>query len=219
MGKFSELSLFRRMVSMFLFVFSYTLLITLWLVLPISTDKGATLASCLSIGATLYAAIVAYLLLDNWKEQHRDNLKSTYFQKNFNTYIELKDAIYMLQNIYDSWMDDIYRNQGEIEELEDGGLINSTSNVKFKLKKLINRFDHYAIIFKDETYKEVIQEFKEQLEKILDPILNEYHYREGNVHHSEHFHDAENLKGQLPRIVEKYDKKISDLMSEQILLK
>lgn len=219
MKKFSELSLFRRMVSMFLFVFSYTLLITLWLILPISTDKGATLASCLSIGATLYAAVVAYLLLDNWKEQHRDNLKSTYFQKNFNKYIELKDAIYMLQNIYDSWLEDIHRNHGEVEDLEDGGLINSASNVKFKLKELINRFDHYAIIFKDETYKEVIQEFKEQLEKILDPILDEHHDREGDVHHCEHFDDAKNLKEQLPSIIEQYDRRISDLMSKKILLK
>lgn len=71
--KISELSLFRRMLSMFLFIFSYTLLITLWFILPVSTDKGATLASCLNTGATLYAAVVAYLLLDNWKEQHRVN--------------------------------------------------------------------------------------------------------------------------------------------------
>lgn len=76
MKQFSELNLFRRMVSMFLFVFSYTLLITILFVLPISMDKGATLASCLSIGATLYAAVVAYLLLDNWKEQHRANYLS-----------------------------------------------------------------------------------------------------------------------------------------------
>lgn len=177
--KFSGLSLYRRMLSMFLLIFTYVLLVTILFILPISTDKGATLATCLSMGATLYAAIVAYLLLDNWKIQHRENLKSTYLQKNFNKYVELKDAIYMLQNIHNSWLEDIYRNQGEVEDFEDGGLINSTSNVKFRLKELINKFDYYAIIFKDDTYKEVIQEFEEKLEGILNPILDEYHEREG----------------------------------------
>lgn len=219
MKKFSELSLYRRMLSMFLLVFIYVFLITILFILPISTDKGATLASCLSVGATLYAAIVAYLLLDNWKIQHRENLKSAYFQKNFNKYVELKDAIYMLQNIHESWLEDIYRNQGEVDEFDDGGLISGVSKVKIKLKDLISRLNYYAIIFKDDTYQKKIQEFKEQLEKILDPILNEYHEREGQVYHSEHFDDAKNLKEQLPIIINKYDRRISDLMSKQILLK
>ncbi len=219
MKEFSELSLFRRMVSMFLFIFSYILLITILFVLPISMDKGATLATCLSVGATLYAAIVAYLLLDNWKTQHRDNLKSTYFQKNFNKYVELKDAIYLLQGIYESWLEDIYRNQGEVGDYDDGGLINGVAKVKIILKELISRLDYYAIIFKDDTYQKTIKEFKEKLEEILDPILDEYHEREGSVYHSEHIDDAKNLKEQLPVIIEKYDRKISDLMSKQILLK
>src|SRR5690606_13337980 len=112
--KFSELNLYRKMLSMFLLTFSYTLLITIVFIFPISNDKGTTLASCLSVSATLYAAIVAYLLLDNWKIEHRENLKSAYFQKTFDKYIELKDAIYVLQNIHDSWLEDIYRNQGQI---------------------------------------------------------------------------------------------------------
>lgn len=219
MKEFSELSLFRRMVSMFLFIFSYILLITILFVLPISMDKGATLATCLSVGAMLYAAIVAYLLLDNWKTQHRDNLKSTYFQKNFNKYVELKDAIYLLQGIYESWLEDIYRNQGEVGDYDDGGLINGVAKVKIILKELISRLDYYAIIFKDDTYQKTIKEFKEKLEEILDPILDEYYEREGSVYHSEHIDDAKNLKEQLPVIIEKYDRKISDLMSKQILLK
>lgn len=219
MKKFSELSLYRRMLSMFLLVFIYVFLITILFILPISTDKGATLASCLSVGATLYAAIVAYLLLDNWKIQHRENLKSAYFQKSFNKYVELKDAIYMLQNIHESWLEDIYRNQDEVDEFDDGGLISGVSKVKIKLKDLISRLNYYAIIFKDDTYQKTIQEFKEQLEKILDPILNEYHEREGQVYHSEHFDDAKNLKEQLPIIINKYDRRISDSMSKQILLK
>jgi hypothetical protein len=217
--KFSELNLYRKMLSMFLLTFSYTLLITIVFIFPISNDKGATLASCLSVSATLYAAIVAYLLLDNWKIQHRENLKSAYFQKTFDKYIELKDAIYVLQNIHDSWLEDIYRNQGQIDDYEDGGLIKGVSNVKIHLKEIANRFDYYAIIFKDKTYEQTIKEFKAELDKVLDPILEEYHEREGQVYHSEHFDDAKSLKEQLPIIVKQYDESISDLMSNKILLK
>ena len=101
MESFSKLSLHRKMVSMFLFIFSSSLLIALIFILPISHDKGATLASCLSVAATLYAAVVAYLLLDNWKIQHRENLKSTYSQKTFNKYIDLRNSIDVLQNFHD----------------------------------------------------------------------------------------------------------------------
>lgn len=219
MKSFSDVSLHRKMVSMFCFTFSYDLLITIIFILPISNDKGATLASCLSIGATLYAAIVAYLLLDNWKIQHRENLKSTYFQKTFNKYIELKDVIYKLQNIHDSWIEDIYRNQGQVDDYEDGGLIKRVSNVRTHLKEIADRFDYYAIIFQDKTYKQIIKEFKAELDQLLDPILEEYHEREGQIHNSEHLEDAKNLKEQLPKIVEKYDQSISNLMSNKILLK
>ncbi|NNG75398.1 hypothetical protein [Acinetobacter terrae] len=219
MKKFSELSLYRKMLSMFLFIFSYVVLITVVCILPISIDRGATLASCLSFGATLYAAVVAYLLLDNWKVQHRAQLKSDYFQKTFDKYIELKDAIYVLQNIHDSWLEDIYRNQGQIDDCEDGGLIKGVSNVKIHLKEIANRFDYYAIIFKDKTYEQTIKEFKVEIDNVLDPILEEYHEREGQVYHSEHFDDAKSLKEQLPIIVKQYDESISDLMSNKILLK
>lgn len=60
---------------MFLLIFSYTVLIAIVFILPMSIDRGAALASCLSFGATLYAAIVAYLLLDMWKQEH----KASYF--------------------------------------------------------------------------------------------------------------------------------------------
>ncbi|OAL80963.1 hypothetical protein AY606_14135 [Acinetobacter sp. SFB] len=203
---------------MFLLIFSYTVLIAIFFILPISVDRGATLASCLSFGATLYAAVVAYLLLDNWKIQHRENLKSAYFQKTFNKYIELKDAIYVLQNIHNSWIQDMDRYRCHIDDCEDGGLIKGVYKVKIHLKEITNTFDYYAIIFKDKTYGQTIKEFKAELDKVLDPILEQYNERQGNVHHSEHFYDAKNLKEQLPIIVNQYDESISDLMSQQIVL-
>lgn len=117
------MNLLFKMILTFILIFTAIWLFATYKILPLASDSGAVLASCLSAGATIFAAIVAYLLLDNWKIQHRENLKSAYFQKTFDKYIELKDAIYVLQNIHDSWLEDIYRNQGQIDDYEDGGLI------------------------------------------------------------------------------------------------
>ena len=219
MKKFSELSLFRRMVSMFLFVFLYTLLITLWFVLPISTDKGATLASCLSVGATLYAAIVAYLLLDNWKVQHRENLKSNYFQENFDKYVDLENAISTLQNLHDYWLAEIHRNHYEIGEFEDGGLIKQILSVKAHLREITNRFEYYQIIFSDKSYETAIKSFESELNQLLNPILNQYYECEGEVDNLIYLRNAELFKNKLPLIVQKYNDSIYRMMSKDIILK
>ena len=213
------MNLLFKMILMFILIFTAIWLFVTYKILPLATDSGAALASCLSAGATIFAAIVAYLLLDNWKIQHKYQLTSTYFQKTFNSYVELNESLFRLQNHYDSWSEEIYREHGEIDDYEDGGLIKGVSNVKIHLKEIANRFDYYAIIFKDKTYEQTIKEFKAELDKVLDPILEEYHEREGQVYHSEHFDDAKSLKEQLPIIVKQYDESISDLMSNKILLK
>lgn len=207
------------MLSMFLFIFSYVVLITIVFILPISIDRGATLASCLSFGATLYAAVVAYLLLDNWKVQHRTNLKSEYLQKTFDKYIELKDSMIELQNLHDYWKEDIYRNHGEIQDFEDGGLIKKILEVQQHLQQLKSKFHYYSLIFKDQSYKQKIDELKDELDQLLQPILVECHEREGVVHNSEHLNNAENLKSKLPKILEKYDEDLIELMSSKIVLR
>lgn len=218
MRKFSELSLYRKMLSMFLLIFSSIVLITIFLILPISIDRGAALASCLSFGVTLYAAVVAYLILDNWKIQHRATLTSDYFQKTFNQYIELKDSIVELQNFHDSWLENIYRNHGEIDKCEDGGLIKSIFEVRKNFKQLENKFYYYSLIFKDPIFKQKIDELSADLNNLLQPILDEYHDREGSIHNSEHLKNAKNLREQLPRILVTYDEDLIELMSAKIVL-
>lgn len=206
------------MISMFLLIFSYTLLIMIVYILPLSNDKGSAIASCLSFGATLYAAIVAYLILDNWKVQHRSTLTSDYFQKTFNKYVEFKDSLLSIEVLHDAWNEEIIRNHGEIDDFADGGLIQKISKVQISLKSLKNRFNYYSLIFKEPKFKQKIEELERELNALFSPILDEDSDREGQVHNTEHMENAKNLKHKLPNILEKYDDDLVELMSSKILL-
>ncbi|WP_297426780.1 hypothetical protein [uncultured Acinetobacter sp.] len=213
------MKLFLKMILTFLFIFISIWFFATYVILPISMDKGATLASCLSMGATLYAAVVAYLLVGYWKVQHRENLKSNYFQKIFNKYVDLKNEISTLQNLHDSWLEEIYSNHGEITDFDDGGLIKQIFNVNAHLREIVNRFEYYQIIFHDNRYEATIKDFKSELNQLLNPILEKYHEYKGEVCNSTHLKNAELFKNRLPLIIEKYNDSICRLMSENIIFK
>lgn len=213
------MKLFLKMILTFLFIFISIWFFATYVILPISMDKGAILASCLSMGATLYAAVVAYLLVGYWKVQHRENLKSNYFQKIFNKYVDLKNEISTLQNLHDSWLEEIYSNHGEITDFDDGGLIKQIFNVNAHLREIVNRFEYYQIIFHDNRYEATIKDFKSELNQLLNPILEKYHEYKGEVCNSTHLKNAELLKNRLPLIIEKYNDSICRLMSENIIFK
>jgi hypothetical protein len=217
MKKTHNMNLLFKMILMFILIFTAIWLFATYKILPLATDSGAALASCLSAGATIFAAIVAYLLLDNWKIQHKYQLTSTYFQKTFNSYVELNESLFRLQNHYDSWSEEIYREHGEIDDYEDGGLISKIGITRDKLKNFVDRIEAYSLIFKDDGLNTLISEVDSKLKKILCPVMDEYHAMEGQIDSRAHLRNSESLKKELTKFLVDYDKKIKEQLASKIV--
>lgn len=164
MKMFSELSLFRRIVSMFLFV------------LPISMDKGATLANCLSIGATLYAAVVAYLLLDNWKEQHRANYVSDLGKELIASMKKLHRNIIDLM-VYHQHLCNFQNTQ---RQDRDNLILNIHKEIPKNIENiyiLLDDFMHeglfYLSVLPDEQLKDNLLKYHEEILNLFEGIASE----------------------------------------------
>lgn len=68
-----EVNLARNLISSFICILLFSLLIYIIVIYPLEGDKASSLASMFGFAATLFAPIAALFLLDNWKVQAKYN--------------------------------------------------------------------------------------------------------------------------------------------------
>lgn len=163
------------MLSMFLFIFFTSLLFSLIFILPISVDKGAALASILGFIATLYAAVVAYLLLDNWKEQHKANYYSEMGKNLINQLRSLNVEVLSLQIMHSELSQFLNSNRVDkdtlIKELKDE-IFSKISVIHMILDKLMHEGMFYLKVNNNEFLKDALLDFHEEVHDLFIPLTN-----------------------------------------------
>lgn len=94
----SEVNLARNLISSFICILSFSLLIYILVIYPLDGDKASSLASMFGFAATLFAPIAAFILINNWKEQIKHEKALECLSGVFNEISQFHFTIYYLKN-------------------------------------------------------------------------------------------------------------------------
>ena len=163
------------MLSMFLLIFSYTGLIAIICILPMSVDRGAALASCLSFGATLYAAVVAYLLLDMWKQEH----KASYFSdlgKNLINHLKILHGEILYLSLFQSeirtFQNSKRADKHNLIKEHKKQIVSKVETINLCLDQLMHEGLFYLKVIENELLKKSLLDFHEKINSLFIEITN-----------------------------------------------
>ena len=220
MKKFSERSLYRKVISMFLLIFSYTVLIAIVFILPMSIDRGAALASCLSFGATLYAAIVAYLLLDMWKQEH----KASYFSdlgKNLINHLKILhgEVLYLspFQSEIRTFQNSKRADKYNLIEEHKKQIFSKVATINLCLDQLMHEGLFYLKVIENELLKKSLLDFHEQINSLFIEITNKIN-ENGDVPTNEILLFLEGVNANFMKISDDYIGEIINLIKSDSFL-
>lgn len=164
--------------------------------LPIS--QGTIIANVLTGGATLYAPIAAYYLLDNWKSQHKATLDKEFLSeaiknlRSMNTYLyKTRSTINELEKIFNFGNCFIYNRrlyEFEVKDLRDdifGAHAHLDSHDIFNSEEKFN--DPYyeletPILMLFSTIKSLTSNYKEYCQ-ILEKNVTNIQLKPNDIHH------------------------------------